>query len=31
VTEGDRFVRLPFCAVTPDQIEEGAKRLASLL
>jgi DNA-binding transcriptional MocR family regulator len=30
-TEGDRFVRLPFCAVTSDQIEEGVKRLASLL
>jgi 2-aminoadipate transaminase len=28
---GDRFVRLPFCAVTPDQIEEGVRRLASLL
>jgi len=30
-TEGDRFVRLPFCAVTSDQIEEGVRRLASLL
>jgi 2-aminoadipate transaminase len=30
-TEGDRFVRLPFCAVTPDQIEEGVKRLAGLV
>jgi 2-aminoadipate transaminase len=28
---GERFVRLPFCAVTPDQIEEGVRRLASLL
>ena len=28
---GDRFVRLPFCAVKPEQIEEGVKRLASLL
>ena len=28
---GDRFVRLPFCAVPPEQIEEGVKRLASLL
>jgi 2-aminoadipate transaminase len=28
---GDRFVRLPFCAVTPGQIEEGVRRLASLL
>jgi DNA-binding transcriptional MocR family regulator len=24
-------VRLPFCAVTPEQIEEGVERLASLL
>ena len=31
VADGDRFVRLPFCAVTPDQIEVGVKRLASLL
>ena len=29
--DGDRFVRLPFCAVTPDQIEEGVRCLASLL
>ncbi len=28
---GDRFVRLPFCAVTPEQIEEGVRRLAALL
>ncbi len=28
---GDRFVRLPFCAVTPEQIGEGVGRLASLL
>ena len=28
---GDRFVRLPFCAVVPEQIEEGVRRLASLL
>ncbi len=28
---GDRFVRLPFCAVSPEQIEEGVRRLASLL
>ena len=28
---GDRFVRLPFCAVTPGQIEEGVKRLADLV
>ncbi len=30
-TPGDRFVRLPFCAVTPEQIREGVRRLASLL
>ena len=30
-TQGDRFVRLPFCAVTPEQIDEGVRRLASLL
>jgi DNA-binding transcriptional MocR family regulator len=28
---GERFVRLPFCAVTTDQIEEGVSRLASLV
>ena len=28
---GDRFIRLPFCAVKPEQIEEGVRRLASLL
>ena len=28
---GDRFVRLPFCAVTPEQIDEGVRRLASVL
>ena len=28
---GDRFVRLPFCAVTTEQVEEGVRRLASLL
>ena len=28
---GERFVRLPFCAVTPDQIREGVRRLADLL
>jgi 2-aminoadipate transaminase len=30
-TLGDRFVRLPFCAVTPEQIKEGVRRLAGLL
>jgi DNA-binding transcriptional MocR family regulator len=29
--DGERFIRLPFCAVTPEQIEEGVRRLASLL
>jgi 2-aminoadipate transaminase len=24
----DRFIRLPFCAVTESQIEEGIRRLA---
>ncbi|MBC8162676.1 MAG: PLP-dependent aminotransferase family protein [Roseiflexaceae bacterium] len=28
---GERFVRLPFCAVTPEQIREGVRRLASLI
>lgn len=28
---GERFVRLPFCAVTPEQINEGMQRLAGLL
>ncbi len=28
---GERFVRLPFCALTPEQIEEGVRRLAMLL
>jgi 2-aminoadipate transaminase len=25
---GERFIRLPFCALTPEQIAEGVKRLA---
>ena len=25
---GERFLRLPYCALSPDQIEEGIKRLA---
>lgn len=29
--DGERFVRLPFCAVTSEQIDEGVRRLASLL
>jgi 2-aminoadipate transaminase len=31
IPNGERFVRLPFCAVTPEQIDEGVRRLASLL
>lgn len=29
--DGERFVRLPFCAVTPAQIDEGVRRLAGLV
>jgi DNA-binding transcriptional MocR family regulator len=25
---GERFLRLPFCALTPDQIDEGVRRLS---
>jgi 2-aminoadipate transaminase len=28
---GDRFVRLPFCALTPVEIEEGIRRLAAVV
>ena len=28
---GGRFVRLPFCALTPDDIREGVRRLAMVL
>jgi 2-aminoadipate transaminase len=28
---GEHFVRLPFCALTPTQIEEGVRRLALLV
>jgi 2-aminoadipate transaminase len=28
---GDRFVRLPFCALTPDEIEAGVARLAQVV
>lgn len=28
---GDRFIRLPFCAVPSEQIDEGVKRLAGLV
>jgi DNA-binding transcriptional MocR family regulator len=29
--DGNRFLRLPFCSVTPDEIKEGVSRLARLL
>lgn len=29
--KGEQFVRLPFCAVTPEQIDEGVRRLSTLL
>jgi DNA-binding transcriptional MocR family regulator len=29
--DGEKFVRLPFCAVTPEQIDEGVRRLSTLL
>jgi DNA-binding transcriptional MocR family regulator len=28
---GDGFVRLPFCALTPGEIEEGVGRLANVV
>lgn len=28
---GERFIRLPFCALTPAQLQEGVKRLATLI
>ncbi len=28
---GERFVRLPFCALTPEQIDEGVRRLAGVI
>lgn len=31
VPEASRFVRLPFCAVTEEQIEEGVRRLATAI
>lgn len=27
--DGDRFIRLPFCALTEEEIEEGVRRLAA--
>lgn len=29
--DGERFLRIPFCSVTAEEIEEGVQRLASLL
>jgi len=29
--DGDRFLRIPFCSLTPEEIEEGVSRLAWLL
>lgn len=29
--DGNRFLRIPFCSLTPEEIEEGASRLARLL
>lgn len=31
IPDGERFVRLPFCAVSPEQIDEGVRRLAGLV
>jgi 2-aminoadipate transaminase len=28
---GERFIRLPFCALTPAELQEGIKRLAVLM
>lgn len=30
-TDGDRFLRFPFCSVTPEEIHEGLARLAKIL
>jgi len=29
--DGNRFLRIPFCSLTPEEIEEGVSRLAGLL
>jgi DNA-binding transcriptional MocR family regulator len=29
--DGDRFLRIPFCGVSPEEIEEGMSRLARIL
>ena len=28
---GERFLRLPYCALTPDEIDEGIRRLAAIV
>jgi 2-aminoadipate transaminase len=28
---GDRFLRLPFCALTPEEIQTGIQRLAEII
>ncbi len=30
-SDGERFLRLPFCALTPEQLAEGVHRLASIV
>ena len=29
--KGENFIRLPFCALTPGEIEEGIRRLAKAI
>lgn len=29
--DGDRFLRLPFCALTPEELEDGVQRLARVV
>jgi 2-aminoadipate transaminase len=31
IKNGERFIRLPFCALTPEQIREGITRLKKLI
>jgi DNA-binding transcriptional MocR family regulator len=28
---GERFLRLPYCALTPEEIDEGVRRLATVV
>ncbi len=30
-SDGERFLRLPFCALTPEELSEGIKRLSSIV